>query len=76
MFWLHNKPEDRVILNRWKDEGRIPENYCGPIQGIIADVEDEFRRENGIGPYIRNGNGTIQRMPEGWDKIRDELYRS
>jgi hypothetical protein len=74
-FCLLNKRNDRALLNQWKAEGRIPENYWGPIQQIAADVEDEFRRENGIRPFIRNESGCIIGAPTGWEKIRDELYR-
>jgi hypothetical protein len=63
---LLNKRNDRALLNQWKAEGRIPENYWGPIQQIAADVEDEFRRENGIGPFIRNESGCIlERRQDG-----------
>jgi hypothetical protein len=50
IFKLLNKPEDRAILNKWKREGRIPENYCRSIQEIASDVEDEYRRENKLPP--------------------------
>ena len=70
-----NKRGERLILNRWKQEGRIPENYCGPIQGIITQVEDEFRRENKISEFTRDDEGMITSFPVGWEKIRDELYR-
>ena len=63
LFYALNKPEHRAILNQWKKEGRIPEDYCLSLQEISWQVEDEFRRENKLGP-----------LPHGWEKIRDELY--
>ena len=30
LFWCFNTSENRKILNRWKAEGRLPENYSFP----------------------------------------------
>jgi hypothetical protein len=65
LFWSLNTPEQRKILNKWKSEGRIPESYCRSLQEISPSVEDEFRRENSLGP-----------LPNGWEQIRDELYHA
>jgi hypothetical protein len=46
LFWCLNTSENRKILNRWKAEGRLPENYCGSLQEISPAIEDECRREN------------------------------
>ena len=46
LFWCLNTSENRKILNRWKAESRLPENYCGSLQEISPAIEDEYRREN------------------------------
>ena len=45
LFYLLNTAENREILNSWKTQGRIPEDYCRSLQEISPLVEDEYRRE-------------------------------
>jgi hypothetical protein len=45
VFYVLNTAENREILNGWKAQGRIPENYSRSLQEISPEVEDEYRRK-------------------------------
>jgi hypothetical protein len=68
LFHLLNTPEDRKILNKWKKEGRIPESYYRSLQKISPDVEDEYRRENNLGPFPDGDVKELYQTQEGGDR--------